>query len=136
MRLTPFHLCAGLLGLMAAGCVSASETAYAKPAYAGEWRFHPERCPDLVEDRRDRRESRRDERYDYGPRDRAEDRRDRRESRRDERVTVCPANAWVWYGERRYRPARPAAAVVYYDPYDRYYYRYGPDRSRVRVVIR
>ena len=121
------------MGVLAAGCVSAP------PAYAaGEWRFHPDRCPDLVEDHRDRRESRRDERYDRGPLDRIEDRIDRRESRRDERVTVCPASAWVWHGPRGYRAriARPVAAAVYYNARDRHYYRYGPDRVRVRIVIR
>lgn len=131
VRMTSFQLSAGLLGIIVAGCVSAPA-----PAYAGEWRFYPERCPDLVEDWRDRRESRLDERYDTGPRDRAEDRRDRQESRRDERVTVCPANAWGWDGPGRYRTARPAAVPVYYDPYDRHYYRYRPDRARIRVVVR
>ncbi|MEO1135739.1 MAG: hypothetical protein AAFW68_03885 [Pseudomonadota bacterium] len=121
----------GLCALFAAGCVSA-----ASPAYAGNWRFEPSRCPDLVEDRRDRRESRRDERYDRGPLDRAEDRADRRESRRDERVTICPASAWVWDGPRAGRVARPAAVAVYYDARARHYYRYGPKHTRVRVVIR
>lgn len=130
------HIAAGCFGLFAVGCVAAPA-----PAYAGEWRFVPSRCPDLVEDWRDRRESRRDERYDYGPLDRAEDRRDRRESRRDERVTVCPASAWVWAGHgegpRGYRPVvRPAAAAVYYDWRAHHYYRYGPDRTRVTVVLR
>ena len=117
------HAAAGCFGLFAAGCVSAPAPAqaHAVPAYAGQWRFEPSRCPDLVEDWRDRRESR----------------RDRRESRRDERVTVCPASAWVWDGPRRYRPAaRPVEAAVYYDWRARHYYRYGPDRVRVTVVLR
>ena len=131
------HAAAGCFGLFAAGCVSAPAQAHAVPAYAGQWRFEPSRCPDLVEDWRDRRESRRDERVDLGPLDRAEDRRDRRESRRDERVTVCPASAWVWDGPHRYRPAaRPVASAVYYDWRARHYYRYGPDRVRVTVVLR
>lgn len=131
--LTKFsHIAAGVFGLFAVGCVSAPGPAYA----AGGWRLDPARCPDLVEDRLDRRESRRDERYDFGPRDRAEDARDRRESRRDERVTVCPASAWVWDGPRRYRTARPVAAPVYYDWGQRRYYRYGPDRVRVVVAFR
>ena len=109
--------------------------ACATPAYAGEWRLDPARCPDLVEDRRDRRESRRDERYDRGPLDRIEDRVDRRESRRDERVTVCPRSAWVWHGGGR-RAARPVAATVYYDPIDAVYFRKGPRGARVRVVVR
>ncbi|MHA7871113.1 MAG: hypothetical protein ACX939_02055 [Hyphococcus sp.] len=124
------HLMAAGAALFGAGCVT-----YATPAYAGEWRFNPARCPDLVEDFRDRRESRRDERVDRGPLDRAEDRWDRRESRRDERVTVCPASAWTWHG-RGYRVARPAAAAVYYDRRARQYYRFGPDRVRIRVVVR
>ena len=113
------------------GCASAHPT-----RAAGEWRFQPSRCPDLVEDVRDRRESRRDERYDRSVADVIEDRIDRRESRRDERVTVCPASAWVWSGPARYRTARPASVVVYYDRRDRHYYRYGPKRARVRVAIR
>ncbi len=112
-----------------AGCASAPA------AYAGEWRFVPSRCPDLVEDVRDRRESRRDERYDHGPLDRLEDRLDRRESRRDERVTVCPASAWVWGGPRRYRAARPAAVAVYYDARARHYYRYGPRRTHIHIRL-
>ncbi len=124
-------IAAGCAGLFALGCAAAPA-----PAYAGDWRFVPSRCPDLVEDYRDRRESRRDERFDYGPLDRAEDRRDRRESRRDERVTVCPASAWVWDGPRRYRPARPAAAAVYYDWRAGRYFRYGPNQTRVTVVLR
>ncbi len=111
----------------------------ATPARAapGAWRLDPARCPDLVEDYRDRRESVRDRRVNRGPLDRAEDRIDRRESRRDERVTVCPASAWVWDGPRRgARAARPARAAVYYDLAGRGYYRYGPNRARVAVVIR
>ena len=131
MTINTLKLSVVAAGLLGAGCVSATT-----PAYAGEWRFHPERCPDLVEDVRDRRESRRDERYDRGPIDRREDRLDRRESRRDERVTVCPASAWVYHGDRRYRTARPAAIAVYYDPRSYNYYRYGPKRARVRVIVR
>lgn len=125
------QMSAGLMGFVAVGCVSAPQS-----AAAGEWRFHPERCPDLVEDVLDRRESRRDERYDRGPGDVIEDYIDRQESRRDESVTVCPRSAWVWYGDRGYRYARPAAVTVYYDRHDRHYYRYGPKRARIRVVVR
>jgi len=134
MRIDPVRSSALILGLFMAGCVSAPP-----PAYAGNsgWRFHPERCPDLVEDACDRRESRRDERYDRGPLDRIEDRADRRESRRDESVTNCPASAWVWHGPRGVRrTARPAAVAVYYDAKDRHYYRYRPDRVRVRIVVK
>lgn len=55
---------------------------------------HPRRhapCYDRIEDRADRRESRRDERVDHSRRDVRGDRRDRRESRRDEAVDYCPA---------------------------------------------
>lgn len=111
------------------GCASAPA------AQAGQWRFEPTRCPDLVEDYRDRRESRRDERYTRGPIDRIEDRIDRRESRRDERVTICPASAWVWDGPRRLRTARPAAPSVYYDARAYRYYRVGPRKTRVHIVF-
>ncbi len=66
------------------------------PAFAGEWKINPRACPDLMEDRADRREDRRDARVDYGRRDRVEDRYDRRENRRDEAVTVCPASAFYY----------------------------------------
>ena len=112
-----------------AGCASAPA------AHAGQWRFEPSRCPDLVEDVRDRRESRRDERIDRGPLDRIEDRLDRRESRRDERVTVCPTRAWVWEGPRRLRTTRPSAVAVYYDTRARRYYRYGPQKTHIHLVF-
>lgn len=59
---------------------------------------------DRVEDRLDRRESIRDERYDRGPRDVIEDRIDRRESRRDRlgKPTSPVVNRW----ERRSIRAR------------------------------
>jgi hypothetical protein len=66
----------------------------AAPAFAGEWRLDRSRCPDLREDYRDARESRRDERFDHGRRDIREDRYDRRESRRDRAVAVCPRSAF------------------------------------------
>ncbi len=135
MRLEPFRSAALMAGLFVVGCVSAPPAAYA--GSDSGWRFHPERCPDLVEDARDRRESRRDERIDRGGLDRAEDRADRRESHRDERVTSCPASAWVWYGPRGVkRSVHPAAATIYFDHRQGHYYRHGPDRARVRVVIR
>lgn len=114
-----------------AGCVSAPGSNAGQGA--GTWRLDPARCPDLVEDRRDRRESRRDERYDHGRLDRLEDRLDRRESRRDERVTICPKSAWVWDGPRRYRAARPAAVTIYYDTRSRHYYRYGPRNAHIHI---
>lgn len=131
MQLKNARLSSALLGLFAAGCVSA-----AGPAHAGQWRFYPERCPDLVEDVRDRRENRRDERVDRGLLDRAEDRADRRESRRDERVTVCPKTAWVYHGKARHRAARPGAIAIYYDPHKHQYYRYGSDRTRILIAFK
>lgn len=113
--------------VIVAGCATAPA------ADAAGWRLDAARCPDLVEDRLDRRESRRDERYDFSRADVREDRRDRRESRRDERVTVCPASAWVWDGPKRYRTARPGITHIYYDRRARHYYRYGPDRVRVTL---
>ena len=53
------------------------------PANAAGWALNAARCPDLVEDRLDRRESRIDRRVTLGPLDRIEDRIDRRESRRE-----------------------------------------------------
>lgn len=79
----------------------------APAAFAGEWRLNPRACPDLVEDRFDRREDRRDARVDYGRRDRREDIRDRRENRRDEAVTICPLSAF-YYEPDRYERERAA----------------------------
>lgn len=84
------------LSLVGAGIVLLSA-----PAFAGEWKFNPRACPDLVEDRYDRREDRRDSRVNYGRRDRVEDRFDRRENRRDEAVTICPARAFYYQPSRK-----------------------------------
>lgn len=73
----------------------------AAPAFAGEWKLNPRACPDLVEDRRDRVEDRRDARVTVGRRDRVEDRRDRAENRRDEAVTICPTRAFYYVPDRR-----------------------------------
>lgn len=75
----------------------------AAPAFAGEWRIDAKRCYDLREDRRDARESRRDERYDHGRRDVREDRYDRRDQRRDRAVTVCPRAAFYYVPDRHER---------------------------------
>ncbi|WDI32929.1 hypothetical protein PUV54_06930 [Hyphococcus flavus] len=71
------------------------------PAFAGEWKLNARACPDLVEDRLDRIEDRRDRRFTTSRRDRREDRYDRRENRRDEAVTVCPARAFYYQPDRR-----------------------------------
>jgi hypothetical protein len=63
-------------------------------AYAHPPRLNPAQCPDLREDRRDAKESRRDERIDWSRRDVREDRLDRKESRRDRAVVVCPRAAY------------------------------------------
>lgn len=122
--------------LMSAG-LAATSAAEAHPGgHQGRWVLNPAKCPDLVEDWRDRRESRRDERYDRNRRDVREDRRDRRESRRDEAVTRCPASAYEWRGPRyraKYHPARPRAVAVYYNPYQRQYYRRGHGGGRIII---
>ena len=53
----------------------------------GHFLVYRRSCPDLIEDRRDRR-------VDYG-------RRDRREDRRDRRVIDCPNRAWEYVPSRR-----------------------------------
>ncbi len=91
---------------LAAAFIGAGFVLGAAPAFAGEWRLDARRCGDVREDWRDARENRRDERLDYGRRDRVEDRYDRREDRRDRAVTVCPRSAFVYvsdrYGNDRY----------------------------------
>lgn len=84
-----------------AGVLGAGLVLFGSQAFAGEWKLNPRACPDLVEDRYDRREDRRDARYDNGVRDRVEDRYDRRENRRDAAVTVCPIRAFYYEPSRR-----------------------------------
>lgn len=95
-------------GLIAAGFMMLAPMA----ASAGEWRINANRCPDLREDRYDRR-------HDNGW-------RDRREDRRDERVINCPVSAWYYVrspGEGRYYRAPPRPSRVIIDRYHRAYYR-------------
>ncbi len=130
-------------GIISIAMITAALAACTTPASAagrthGQWVLDASRCPDLIEDRLDRRESRRDEAFDRNRRDVIEDRFDRRESRRDEMVTRCPASAWVWQGSAwrsSMHPARPAAVRVYYNANARNYYRYGNQNNRV-VIIR
>ncbi len=101
----------------------------------GGWVLNPRKCPDLVEDWRDRRESRWDEAYDRNRRDVIEDRIDRRESRRDEAVTICPASAWEWQGgtyKKHYHPKRPAKVKVFYSHAKRHHYH---NNRHTRVTI-
>jgi len=98
------------------------------PAFAGEWRVDSARCADLREDRRDARESRRDERYDYSRADRREDRYDRRESRRDRAVTVCPRSAFYYVPSRAEKRDRHYRAPRLTFAYDRDY------RMQYRVI--
>ena len=118
--------CAALVGL--AACASAPAPAHA----AGGWQLNPRLCPDLVEDRIDRRVT-------YS-------RRDLREDIRDARRVNCPASAWTYV-------AAPGVAVsaaprVYTGPRTVYvgragYYQY-PRRGfyrrgapvRINVVVR
>lgn len=100
----------------------------------GHWVLNTRACPDLVEDRLDRRENRRDERYDHGRRDRREDVRDRREDRRDRAVTICPASAWQWTGPQRARPRyRQDSVQIYYNDRAGGYFYYGDNRTRIAI---
>lgn len=108
----------------------------AAPALAGEWRLDPSRCPDLREDRRDTRESRRDERYDYSRRDVREDRYDRRESRHDRALTVCPRSAFYYAPDRQERGRadwRAPRLTFAYDRDHRLHYRH---HHGVRIYVR
>ena len=98
---------------------------------SGRWVLNPAKCPDLVEDRLDRREDRRDRRIDNGPLDRLEDRLDARENRRDERVVNCPARAFSYKGRGRPSYAlNNKTAIVVSD--GKYYHR----RNNRLVVLR
>jgi len=126
------------IGLMACSTANAASphyvAAHVKPQ--GNWVLNPRKCPDLVEDYRDRRESRRDESFDRNRRDVIEDIRDRRESRRDEAVTVCPASAWDWHGPKysaHHHVARPVKVKVYYNPHKKRHYH---KNGRKHVTIR
>ncbi|HHL42369.1 MAG TPA: hypothetical protein ENJ42_02020 [Hellea balneolensis] len=127
--------------LLLSGCSTASASPaqpirYAQAPGAGHWVLNPNKCPDLREDRRQRRAMRKDEAYDRSLYDVVEDWFEREEQRRDEAVTRCPARAWEWHGPR-YRPhihpARPVAVNIYYHPTRHVYYH---KNGRRRVVIR
>ncbi|MDX1291869.1 MAG: hypothetical protein R3265_03570 [Hyphomonas sp.] len=120
-RLKPLRI-AGLaaLAMMAAGAAS-----------AGEWKLDPARCPDLREDRIDRR-------VDYG-------RADRREDVRDMRRISCPASAWTYVpapGERIARKMAYSGPRQIYVGRHGYYHtvahRHGhaPDLALINIVIR
>lgn len=113
---------AGLAGFaaIAAACVS-------EPAHAGGyWTLNPSACPDLVEDRIDRRIT--------------WSRADLREDRRDVRRVRCPARAYSYVPGPRERAARRAFhpdAVVLVGPGRTYLVRdtHGRDID-VRIVVR
>ncbi|XBQ16542.1 MAG: hypothetical protein ABL308_01400 [Oceanicaulis sp.] len=97
----------------AAGAAAACAAPAAPHAHAsayGEWRLAAPRCPDLVEDRIDRRI--------------VWSRADLREDRRDARVVECPANALVWVpspnARRALAPIHPGAVLVRHLPDGRY----------------
>lgn len=90
-----------MLKKVAVSVVGAGMVMLSAQAFAGEWRLNARACPDLVEDRYDRIEDRRDARYNTGRRDRIEDRYDRRENRRDEAITICPIRAFEYVPDRR-----------------------------------
>ena len=110
-------------------------------AFAGEWKLNPRACPDLVEDRFDRIEDRRDARFNNGRGDRVEDRFDRRENRRDAAITICPVKAFYYVPDRHeikraqragYRAVnynRNARPPLSYDRRLRMYYRYDNGRK-------
>ena len=75
--------------------LAAAGVTMAGAASAGTWQLNANKCPDLIEDRIDRRVT--------------TSRADLREDIRDERVINCPASAWYYVpsaGERRVKSAR------------------------------
>ncbi|GLK53741.1 MAG: hypothetical protein CMH94_07165 [Oceanicaulis sp.] len=108
---------AAALALSTVGSIS-----MAGAAQADTWVLNAAACPDLREDRRDRRH------YDG--------RRDRREDFRDRRVIDCPPRAWRYeagrwdrhYGHPRYERSRYASPGLVYRSRDGGFYvadRYG-----------
>ena len=95
---------AGIVALTAFGALAA-------PAHA-KWRFHPERCPALI-----------DRPAAVGP------------ERRGAPVAVCPTVAWAWHGEPHLRPPAPAPVAVHYHHGEGYYYRLGPDGEPIRIFL-
>ncbi|HHI88443.1 MAG TPA: hypothetical protein ENK01_00685 [Hellea balneolensis] len=125
MKNQKHFLVLALMGtVLIGGCAN---TAHARPPERGYWRLNPHKCPDLMEDYRERQAMRRDEAVYRGPVDVLEDRLQRREARRDEAVTQCPASAWEWVGPRprAYWRPRPASVKIYYNPHRHHYYRTG-----------
>lgn len=102
-----------MLKLAAIALLGAPVVLAAAPASAGQWAVDLGRCPDHLEDIRDRFEDRFDQRVTTSRRDRLEDIRDRRENRRDERITVCPSRSLVFLpGPRgKAKPHRPPERV-------------------------
>jgi hypothetical protein len=134
-----------ILTLSACLAIGACASANASPSHKavkyaangqGQWKLNPRKCPDLMEDRRQRRAMRRDKAHTRGPLDLIEDWTESANARRDEAVTNCPARAWKWVGPR-YRPGhhapRPTSGRIYYHPKKRIYYRHQGTR---RIVIR
>lgn len=93
-----------IAGLAALGALAA-------PAHA-KWRFHPERCPALI-----------DRPAPVGP------------GAHGAPVAVCPTVAWGWHGEPHLRPPTPEPAVIHYHHGDKYYYRLGPDGEKIRIFL-
>ncbi|MGJ3230175.1 MAG: hypothetical protein ACFE0P_00075 [Oceanicaulis sp.] len=103
--LTPCLKAAPLAALIAAtGCVAPAAPAAHAVHGAGEWRLIAGRCPDLVEDRRDRRI--------------IWSRADLREDWRDARTVRCPASAVAWVPARgaHAAPRHPGAVLVRHRP--------------------
>jgi len=126
--------------LLMAASVAAVTAGAGAPAHAhqGHWTFNPRLCPDLVEDRYDRVENRRDRAHYWGPLDVVEDLHDYAEDRRDYRRVSCPARAFHYVpGHGHARPHYRHHGVVYVNPHGHYYHR-DPKGAYVRlnVVIR
>ena len=105
--------------------------AFASTASAGTWQLDPRACPDLVEDRLDRRVT--------------TSRADLREDIRDMRQVNCPASAWRYVPSRgevvKARRIYSGPRVVYVGRSGYYQFRAVPKRryrqpALINVVIR
>lgn len=102
--------------------LAAAGVTVAGAASAGTWQLNPNKCPDLIEDRIDRRVT--------------VSRADLREDIRDARVVNCPASAWHYVPSYNERRAYTAPVRYYTGPRTVYVNRKGYYHAPAKRVVR